>query len=320
VNTALAGLTVEGYAAHSLHAHDRIWVETNCYVDPWIELVHSLGLEPRALLAFCLGADFEGDQFTFLKPPLEDLRRLYGVGVRELNVWRPVDLHIEEQLALGRLITVEVDSFHLPDTRGVAYEIDHVKTTVVPARIDRSGHSLDYFHNAGFHRLDGADYAAIFDAPALLPPYAEIVDLSGLSTDPARLRDTAATLAREHLQRAPVDNPMLRLGKRVAADLEWLVEEDLETFHRYAFGICRQSGAAAQLAADFVEWLDPSLAPAAAGFREAAEQARVLQLTLTRAVRGRRYDIDTPITAMADAWSTAMELTTVELLHASHAR
>ena len=309
MSAALASLRAEGYQPHPLHAHDRVWVETNCYVDPWIEVVHALGLEPRALLAFCLSADFEGDQFSFLKPPLDDLRRLYGIEVAEFNVWRPVAVHVEEQLALGRLFDVEVDAFHLPDTRGVSYGTDHVKTTVFPVRIDRADGTLDYFHNGGLHHLAGADYRAIFDeaGAATLPPYAETIRCDALQRDPARLREVAAELAADHLRRAPADNPILRLAKRVTADLEWLPDAGLDTFHRWAFGTCRQSGAAAQFAADFVEWLHPSLDQAVFALREASEHARVLQLTLTRVVRGRAGDIDTPLTAMADAWTSAMD-------------
>lgn len=313
MTAALANLRVAGYRSHPLHAHDRAWAETNCYVDPWIEVLHSLGLEPRAALAFCLSADFDGDQFGFLKPPHEDLYQLYGIEVRELNIWRPLAEHIEEQLAFGRLLTVEVDACYLPDTNGVSYQLDHVKTTVLPVRIDRQAATLEYFHNAGYHRLEGADFAAIVDAPGL-PPYVETIKFDRLRSDPQRLRATAQELARTHLNRAPSDNPMLRLGKRVSADAEWLIHSDLDTFHRYAFGICRQSGAAAQFAADFVEWLDASLTPAADHFRRAAEQARVLQLTLARAARGRATDLDSPVAAMADAWAAGMDL-----VRASHA-
>ena len=32
--------------AHALHAPERNWPETNCYVDVWVELLHDLGLDP----------------------------------------------------------------------------------------------------------------------------------------------------------------------------------------------------------------------------------------------------------------------------------
>ena len=66
------------YARHALHADDRAWVEKNCYVDIWIETIHALGCEPLAVLPFVLALDFEGDQWTFFKPPHDELRDLYS--------------------------------------------------------------------------------------------------------------------------------------------------------------------------------------------------------------------------------------------------
>ena len=66
------------WRSHALHAPDRIWLETNCYVDVWIEVLHAFGLEPLAALPFTVSQDFEGDHFTFFKFPAEDLRALYG--------------------------------------------------------------------------------------------------------------------------------------------------------------------------------------------------------------------------------------------------
>ena len=99
--------TVSTYASHPLHGDDRTWPETNCYVDLWIEVLHARGLEPLAGLAFTLGLDYEGDQFTFFKFPHADLRVLFGIEVQELNVWRPLEVHAAEQLALGRMLMPE---------------------------------------------------------------------------------------------------------------------------------------------------------------------------------------------------------------------
>ena len=81
------------YQPHPLHATERTWTETNCYVDLWIELLHALGLDPLAAAAFTISTDFEGDQWTFFKFPPEDLRALYGLEVAEMNVWRPMLEH-----------------------------------------------------------------------------------------------------------------------------------------------------------------------------------------------------------------------------------
>src|SRR5258708_36755226 len=104
------------YSRHRIHAQERNWAETNCYVDVWIELLHAWGFEPIAALPFTLSTDFEGDQWTFFKFPLADLDALYGVDVQELMIWRPLVSHIEEHVGLGRPILVEMDAFFLPDT------------------------------------------------------------------------------------------------------------------------------------------------------------------------------------------------------------
>ena len=66
------------YRRHALHADDRAWVEKNCYIDICIEVIHALGLDPFAMLPFVFAIDFEGDQWTFFKPPHDELRDLYG--------------------------------------------------------------------------------------------------------------------------------------------------------------------------------------------------------------------------------------------------
>ena len=81
------------YARHSLHSTERSWPETNCYVDLWVELLHTAGADPLAALPCTLAVDLEGDQWTFLKFPLADLDALYGVDVFELNVWQPLTAH-----------------------------------------------------------------------------------------------------------------------------------------------------------------------------------------------------------------------------------
>src|SRR5665213_624623 len=78
VSVELLPLREATYERHALHGDDRCWSETNCYVDAWIEVLNSLGLEPCAAGAFTLSSDFLGDQWTFFKYPTEDLRALYG--------------------------------------------------------------------------------------------------------------------------------------------------------------------------------------------------------------------------------------------------
>src|SRR5689334_16576671 len=191
------------YVSHLLHGDERTWPETNCYVDLWIELLHARGLEPRACLAFTLGLDFEGDQYTFYKFPLRDLRALYGIEVQELNIWRALTTHAREQVALGRMLMPEVDAFYLPDTVGVSYRYDHGKTTIAIASIDVERQVLQYFHGRGFHTLSGNDFAGLFrlgefaaDA-SVLPPFAEIAKFDRVEESHSGvLVERALTLAR----------------------------------------------------------------------------------------------------------------------------
>jgi len=311
----LRDLDVGGFVPHPLHASERIWTETNCYVDVWIEVLHALGVDPVAAAAFTLSCDFEGDQWTFFKYPPEDLRALFGIEVAELNVWRPVIDHVDEQLGLGRLCTVEVDAWFLPDTRGVSYGLDHVKTTIVPTALDRVGRRLDYFHNAGLFTLAGNDFDGIFHLdgpvdPTVLAPYVETVRLDRLRLHDPDLVAGVVALTGEHLARRPADNPINRMAVRMEADLPWLAENGLEAFHRYAFGLCRQCGASTELAATFVDWLNtfdrPGTEAAATGFREVAEGAKGLQFALARAARGRHVDLGGVLDGMAASWDRAM--------------
>lgn len=308
----LLPLRASSYQPHDLHARDRIWTETNCYVDVWIEVLHALGLDPLAAAAFTLGCDFEGDQWTFFKYPPEDLWTAYGIDVHEMNVWRPVVDHVAEQLDHGRLLTVEVNSYFLPDTHGVAYRREHVKTTIVANHLDREARRLGYFHNAGYFELDGDDFDGVFrlgshaDADAL-PPYVELVRLEGLRHDPtSELVQVARRQLQLHLDRRPVDNPVERLAARVRTDLSWLTSATPEAFHEWAFGTVRQCGASAELAAAFCEWI--AEAEAAARWASLAETAKSLQFLLARAARGRTVDLDTAFASMADDWQAAQSL------------
>ena len=43
------------YTRHAIHGENRVWAETNCYVDVWVELLHAWGFDPVAALPFTLG-------------------------------------------------------------------------------------------------------------------------------------------------------------------------------------------------------------------------------------------------------------------------
>ncbi|MEP7053928.1 MAG: DUF1839 family protein [Actinomycetota bacterium] len=310
-------LSAASYRPHPMHQQDRTWAETNCYIDLWVELLHSLGLDPVPAAACAFSADFDGDQWSFLKFPAEDLRALYGIDVDELNVWRPVVEHVRAALDQGRLLTVEVDAWWLPDTAGTSHHAEHTKTTIVPAVLDEGSKRLGYFHNAGFFELTDEDYDGIFRLgshadPDALAPYVELIRLDRIAPSASDdLATRARAVAAAHVRRRPSDNPVRRLADSVTRDVSWLAGQDLATFHLWSFGLLRQCGATADLAADFVDWDAERGAPLAAAspqFRAVATGAKSLQFQLARVVRGRPVDVRPALDQMTDAWHRGMEI------------
>ena len=84
---SLLGLDPAHYMPSALHHPARCFPETNCYVDLWIELLHARGIDPASAMGFACTVDFEGDQWTFFKPPPEELERLYGIDVHEMQLY-----------------------------------------------------------------------------------------------------------------------------------------------------------------------------------------------------------------------------------------
>ncbi|MCF3640458.1 DUF1839 family protein [Rhizobium sp. TRM95111] len=304
------GLDPAAYAAHPLHTGERMWPETNCYVDLWIEVLNAFGTAPEAMLGFTLAQDFEGDQFTFFKVPLEDLESLYGIRCTELAIYDRVEDHVLAQIERGRLCLVEMDSYFMPDTRGVAYRQEHGKTTVAINRLDVSGRSMDYFHNAGFFRLEGDDFDGVFhrnDGPDDLPflPYAEFAKFPSRPTEAAGLRKEAARLLAVHAARRPAKNPVAAFSREFPAQVAAVAERPFGFFHKYAFNTLRQLGANFELAASHFDWLAPdgSLGGAATHARRISEVAKSVQFQLARAVTRRKFEtLATALDPAAEAW------------------
>ena len=302
---------------HALHRADRTWEQTNCALDLWIELLHHLGLEPVAAFGCAVRLDFEGDQYTFLKVPGADLEALFGIDVQELAIWRPLLDHVLEQTSRGRVVMPEVDAWFLPDTRGVSYRLQHVKTTIAIERIDPVVRSLRYFHNAGCHELRDEDFDGLFHAPAgggtALPPFVEIAKLDRLVAHaPSELARQAAILLRHHVARRPRENPIAAHRARIADDLARLRTADFETFHQYAFATVRQLGACFGLLAAHLRWLEAhgilELARAADGCEAIETTAKALEFTLARAVATGRLTAVAPLLErMEHSWAEVMD-------------
>lgn len=310
---SLLALDASNYRRHALHAGERAWPETNCYVDLWIEALHAYGLEPLAGLAFTVATDFEADQWQFFKPPLSDLHTLYGVEVLELNIWRDLLDHVSVQLQRGRLVLVEVDAFYLPDTAGVSYRSAHTKTTIGIETLSREDKQLGYFHNAGYFALAGDDFDGLFGALSAAPlvPYTEFGAIDAArALRGAPLSSASRLLLQRHIARMPADNPITRLWASFERELAWLREQPPTAFHAYAFATLRQCGACYELAASYLRWLSEQgthdLVPAIEAYDALASQAKLLQFKTARAVVLQKpVEFGPMFEAMERAWSNA---------------
>lgn len=314
----IIALDPDNYPRHLIHGKDRTWIETNCYADVLIELLHALGHEPIAALPFTLAIDFEGDQWTFFKFPLSDLYDLYGLDVQELAIWRPLVTHVEEQVELGRPVLVELDSFFLPDTAGTAYQLAHVKSTVAVVEIDVENQHMGYFHGQGYYHLDGEDFLNVFRLkgepdPAMLPPYVEFVKRHHTEKLTAeQLLQGSIRLLKRQLGLLPEQNPFEKFKPRFQQDLDWLMNEDLEMFHQYSFATLRQYGACYELSHTYLQWLqsqgETSLESAIEAIQELSNGAKAYQFQLARAMN-RKKPLDlAPLDTMAQHWERAMEI------------
>ena len=315
----IAQLDPGTYKRHPIHGEERTWAETNCYTDLLVEMLHGMGHDPVAMLPFTLAVDFEGDQWTFFKPPHNDVLDLYGLDIQELAIWKPLIEHVVEQVSAGRPVLVELDSYYLPDTAGTAYKLAHQKTTVGVNEIDVSSPYLGYFHNQGYYALEGDDFCEAFLLGGLpharvLPPYVEFVKpvaSFAAPKGPALVEASLEKLKRQ-LARAPRDNPFTRFKGRFGEDLEGLLAAGIDRFHKYSFATWRQFGACYELSATYLRWLGANgvagLEVPCAAFQQISQGAKAFQFQLARSMaRGKALDL-TPLDAMGAQWDVGMTL------------
>jgi hypothetical protein len=306
---SLSGKHPSSYQPHRLHATTRAYVETNCYSDVIIELLHACGYEPLAAFGHLVRMDFEGDQWTFFKPPSEDLERLFAIDIHEMQPYRRLPDQIATQLEQDRTIIVELDSWYLPDTASTSYRAEHVKTSVAADAIDLEGERLRYFHGTGLYELSGPDYrgALRIGEPRgeTLPPYTELVRFdAGERLNGEALRTQALDLLRCHLRRRPQGNPFERFGTRLQEELPALRESSLEDYHAYAFATVRMAGSAFEVAADHSHWLfGTDAAEVGTAMGEIVDGCKALSFRLARR---RAFDPEPSIAVMASAWDRAM--------------
>lgn len=313
--SVIAGLDPATYARHGLHDATRNWPETNCYVDLLIEVLGQRGHDPRAALAFTVAQDYEGDQFTFFKIPPSDLALLYGVEILELAIFDNLEEHVRVQLARGRIPMIEVDSYYLPDTRGITYRNSHSKTTIGVNVLDSANRRIDYFHNAGYFRLDGEDFDALLRPPQdnglPLFPYVEFLKF-GAALPVQEQLEMSRTLLAHHLRRRPATNPFTAWGDVIGADITRLIGRPPEWFHTYAFSTLRQAGANFELLATYLAWLqehgDAALEPAQRAAEAIAGGTKLMQFQFARAsARGKSPDVTEAIRQLATDYDIVID-------------
>jgi hypothetical protein len=303
------GLDPATYQRHPMHALERAWPESNCYSDLWVELLHAYGVGPQGIFGSTVTQDYEGDQFTFTKPLLEDIERLHGLQVQELAIYDDLAVHIDRQLAQGRLSIVEVDSYFLPDTRGLTYRLAHGKTSVIFNHLDIEARRAGYFHGPGYHSLEGEDFEGVFrgygDEVTPFLPYVEFIKEPAGGVSPAD-RTEAGLLLQRHLALRPASNPLKRFQADFPTQAESVSRREPAFFHLYAFNTLRQFGANFLLLSDHLSWLDPE----AAGVAPAdviAQTAKACQFQLARACARKKFDTLTgALDPAVQAWDQLM--------------
>ncbi|WP_052663848.1 DUF1839 family protein [Psychromicrobium lacuslunae] len=321
----LSELRPESFQPHPVHGAESDWSNTNCYLDVWVEVLNSLGLDPIPALASAFSAEFVGDQWEFLKVRSEDLELLYGIRFGEYDTWKPLREHLVTQLQAGNLAIVEVDAYYLPDTAGVSYHQQHSKTSITPIKLDLRAAELIYFHNGGLYQLANEDFEHTIGAAAetgFVPrPYLDLIRLDGLrQLQAADFQRAARTVLRAHLarrERSTQSDPMGLLVEYVQSQQETVAELGLEHFHQFSFATTRQAGLTAMFAAELARWFARTeksaagqqlLAEAANAFSECSGSAKKLQFQLARVAAGRHPDLQASGSTMQRSWQHGMRL------------
>ena len=195
--------------------------------------------------------DFEGDQWTFFKPPPEDLERLFGIDIHEMQPYRPLpradrraDRRRPDDHRRARLV---VSAGHGGDQLSQRARQD---ARSVAEAIDREAERLALLPQHQPPRARGRGL------PRRLPPRARVLrptscppTPSSCASTPGRaLRgDELREAARELLARAPRppsrDEPVRPLRRRSSSrDLPRLLAGDAADYHDYAFATVRMAG------------------------------------------------------------------------------
>jgi hypothetical protein len=115
-----------------------------------------------------------------------------------------------------------------------------------------------------------------------------------------------------HLSLKAAGDPITRFGSRFAADLPLMQTNGLEHYHKWAFATTRQLGAAMELLAAHLRWLEGAgaikgLDEPAADFYQVSSNAKAFILKGARAISTKRpLDNISLLDDMSAAWTRGM--------------
>ncbi|WP_244815850.1 DUF1839 family protein [Caballeronia sp. Lep1P3] len=298
---------------HALHRGERIWRDGAGSVDLWIELLHGNAFEPRAALAFTVTQDFEDDQFTLGRIPCEDIEKLYGLQVHELAVFDSFEARALVQTRRANTVLLDTDAFFLPHMRALSYRREHARASIAIDVIDPDARRLGYFHDNGYHLLDGDDYDGVIGTHAdtaqgqVLFPHAEFVKRVREPLSSTALAEVSADLLCAHLLRRPMRNPITRWHAAFPEHVDTMLARGEGYANGYASNVMRQLGANFELLAHYLQWMREQgfdiPVTTLASARKIASEAMVMQCRLARALSRSERDLcEASFVAMEDAY------------------
>ena len=258
-------LDAGAYARHALHRGDRAWPEVELLRGPLGRTAPCGGRRAAGRAALHARRRRRGRSVDLLQVSVSRSRALYGVDVFELNIWRPLPIHISRAARPGPPRHRRSGRL-LPARHGGHARIrrEHVKTSIGIQALDAQRRRLGYFHNAGYYELLGGRLRWRLPPrrppadPMYLPPYVEVAKLDAR---PRRVGPRAASTRRwrcfaAHLARRPTENPFRRYAAAFPPTSNGSPANPSARFHGYAFATLRQCGAAFELAAAYLRWLE----------------------------------------------------------------
>ena len=208
--------------------------------------------------------DFEGDQWTFFKPPPEDLELLFGIDIHEMQPYRPLPLQARradrQRPHADRRARLLVPARHRGDQlpQRARQELGRDRGDRPRGASGCATSTAPACTSSPARTTAASSASAASSSTDVLPPYTELVRFdAGPALRGDELRDAApARCCADTSPRRPASNPFLRFGHAArATTCRACWRATSPTYHAYAFATVRMVGAAFEVAASHVDWL-----------------------------------------------------------------